>query len=110
MADNNRLLKVMVEEELGLSLQTTEHPLKQGLGAGIGVFIAAAACLLLQFLLPAFGLFVGATLTIAIASATAAYLAQNQTVPAIVWNLGIAVLALGCIYFLLEWYQLSINS
>ena len=40
MADGDRLLKVMVEEELGLSLENVEHPLKQGLGAFIGVLAA----------------------------------------------------------------------
>lgn len=33
MADDNRLLMVMLEEELGLSLESFEHPIKQSLGA-----------------------------------------------------------------------------
>lgn len=106
MADNDRLLKVMIEEELGLSLETTEHPLKQGLGAACGVFIAALLCYALLFAWPAYGVFLGAVATIAAASALTAHLAQNQAVPAIVWNLGLAALAVGSIYFLLEWHQL----
>ena len=41
MADGERLLKVMVEEELGLSLQSQEHPLKQGAGSALGAFVAS---------------------------------------------------------------------
>lgn len=47
MSDEERLLQIMVEEELGLSLETQEHPLKQGLGAALGVF--AAALIMLSF-------------------------------------------------------------
>ena len=32
MADDERLLRVMLEEEMGLKLRCHEHPLKQGLG------------------------------------------------------------------------------
>ena len=42
MADDNRLLRVMLEEELGLTLETYEHPLKQAAGAGLGVIIGWA--------------------------------------------------------------------
>ena len=40
MADDNRLLRVMLEEELGLTLESYEHPLKQAAGAGLGVLSA----------------------------------------------------------------------
>jgi hypothetical protein len=33
MSDDNRLLKVMLEEELGLTLEAYEHPLRQAIGA-----------------------------------------------------------------------------
>lgn len=110
MADNEKLLKVMVEEELGLSLETTEHPLKQGLGAFLGVLAAALLCLACFFAWPTYGIFFGSAISIAIASAISAYLAHNEPVPAIVWNLGLATLAIGTVYFFLEWYQLSIHS
>ncbi len=41
MADGDRLLKVMVEEELGLTLESQVHPLKQGLGAGFECYLPA---------------------------------------------------------------------
>jgi vacuolar iron transporter family protein len=109
MADNERLLKVMVEEELGLSLATTEHPLKQGLGAFFGVVAAALLCLSCLFAWPAYGIFFGAAVTIIMASAFTAYMAQNEIIPAIIWNLGLAFLAVGTIFFLLEWYQQSVR-
>lgn len=110
MADNDRLLKVMIEEELGLSLETTEHPLKQGLGAASGVFIASLLCFGLLVIAPSSGIFIGAAVTIGTASAFTAYLAQNQTVPAIIWNLGLATLVIGSFYFFLEWYQLAFSK
>jgi hypothetical protein len=41
MADDNRLLQVMMEEEMGLTLRSYEHPLKQGIFAALGVFISS---------------------------------------------------------------------
>jgi hypothetical protein len=102
MADNDRLLKIMVEEELGLSLASHEHPLKQGLGAAFGVFVSSLLCIILYLLIPPFGLLIGAILAIGISSALSAYLAQNDIIAAIIWNLGIAALALGSMHFLLQ--------
>ena len=110
MADNDRLLRVMIEEELGLSLAAYQHPLKQALGATAGVLISTFLCLTLLWLLPYYGLFVGAILTIGIASAFSAYLSQNKLVPAIVWNMGLAILACGCTYFLYQLIQISMGK
>lgn len=41
MADDNKLLAVMLEEELGIPMEAYVHPLKQALGAAIGVGITA---------------------------------------------------------------------
>lgn len=107
MADNDRLLKVMVEEELGLSLASYEHPLKQGLGAAAGVFISTMICLLLLALWSKLGMLVGSAIVIAISSGINAHLTANKRIPAIVWNLGIAALAVGAVYFLLELVSFS---
>lgn len=104
MADNDRLLKVMVEEELGLSLGTTEHPLKQGLGAALGVLTASIITLGAIALWPNLGVYFGAAIAIAIASAVSAYLARNDLIPAVIWNLGLALLSVGSVYFLLSWH------
>ncbi|MBA3815414.1 MAG: VIT1/CCC1 transporter family protein [Parachlamydiaceae bacterium] len=102
MADNDRLLKIMVEEELGLSLASQEHPLKQGLGAAFGVFTSSLLCIILYILSPSFGLFIGAALIIAVSSSISARLAQNKAISAIIWNLGIAALSVGVVHFLLQ--------
>lgn len=105
MADNDRLLKVMVEEELGLSLASHEHPLKQGLGAALGTLISAGICFTALWVWPHGGIFVGAPLSIALASILSARLAQNNVIPAIIWNLGLAALTFGCLYFLLQFIK-----
>lgn len=102
MADGDRLLKVMVQEELGLSLENVEHPLKQGLGASIGVIAAALLCLFGQFLFGHYGLLAFSLLTIAISAAITAIYAKNKTIPALVWNLAFCIVAYGLIVFLFQ--------
>jgi vacuolar iron transporter family protein len=105
MADNDRLLKVMIQEELGLSLASTEHPLKQGIGAAAGVFVSTAACLLSFLGWPQWGMFAGVFGIVALSSGITAHWAQNKVIPAIIWNLGLTALALGSIYFFLQTFH-----
>lgn len=102
MADGDRLLKVMVEEELGLSLEAYEHPLKQGLGAAIGGLIALLALIAGFMLWPPFGLCVASAILIGLTGYLAARMQGNQTIPAVIWHLGIAALAAGTTYFLIQ--------
>lgn len=55
MADEERLLRVMVEEELCLSLGTQEHPLKQAIGGALGTVAASVICLIAFYLFPSWG-------------------------------------------------------
>lgn len=103
MADGDRLLKVMVEEELRLTVESQEHPLKQSLGALIGSLLAVFIIGLCFWIFQGYGVILGALLVIAISSAISAKYLQNRLIPAIVWNLGIALLAFGFIYFLLQY-------
>lgn len=103
MADEDRLLRVMVEEELCLSLGTHEHPLKQGAGAAIGVISASFICCLFLYAFPQLGLWFGSFLTLGLASAISAWYEGNRIVPAIVWNLGLGAVAAGCAAFLFEY-------
>jgi hypothetical protein len=105
MADEDRLLKVMVEEELCLSLGTHEHPLKQALGAAIGALCSSLVCLLFFYGFPHNGLWFGSFLTIGIAAAISAYYEGNRIIPAIVWNIGLGALTAGSIYFLFEYVK-----
>jgi hypothetical protein len=107
MADGDRLLRVMVEEELGLSLESHEHPLKQSLGAAIGSLLSSVLCLAGMLLFPPLGLLISALLLVGAASAVAAYHEQNRLIPAIVWNVGLSAIALGFIFFILDWLSPS---
>lgn len=100
LSDDNRLLQVMLEEELGLSLETYEHPLKQAAGAGLGVILASSVIAMGLFILPVWGALASAAAIIATAAGTIAHLEKNRLLPAIIWNLAVAALSGGCAYFL----------
>ena len=102
MADNERALNVMLREELGLALEGYEHPLKQSLGALAGGIFASLLGLCGLFLYPAWGLFTAAFLTIALAAYFSAKCDKNRLIDAVVWNLGLAMLSWGFVYFLLN--------
>lgn len=102
MADNDRLLKVMLLEELGLSLEKVEHPLWQGVGAAVGSALAAFFIMIGFFLPYPFGP-VGASLfTIAFSTGIAASRQKNEVIPATLWSLGIGALSFGVAYFLVD--------
>lgn len=102
MADGDRLLRVMVEEELGLRLQAYEHPLKQSLGALIGALLASFITIAVFVVFPTWGALIGAAAVICVSSAVSAYHARNGIIAAIVWNLGILAFAFGFVYLLLD--------
>ncbi|MGD0664176.1 MAG: VIT1/CCC1 transporter family protein [Rhabdochlamydiaceae bacterium] len=98
-SDDNRLLRVMLEEEMGLTLEVYEHPIKQCLGAAAGVISAGGLCLL--------GLyggiwFFGAAIAVVCAASAwlMAHLEKNRAVEAIIWNLALVSFGLGAIYLL----------
>lgn len=101
MADQDRLLKVMLEEEMGLTLQAYEHPLQQCLGAAVGTMIALLVAACCFYFLPNYGMLIASGGLILLSSLFAAAYEQNRRIPAVVWNLSIAALALGVMYFLL---------
>jgi len=103
MADENRLLEVMVREELGLSLEHLEHPLKQSLSAGLGVFLTTLIVLFFFWMWPVFGLYFATLLVLIGTGALVAHFNGNKLIPAIVWSVGIGVLALGSTSFLLDY-------
>lgn len=102
MADDNRLLQVMLEEELGLSLESYEHPLKQAAGAFVGVTGSILILSFGLFALPSWGPAVCAAVIIALSAGTTSQLEKNRPLPSIVWNLAIAGLAAGVAYFLAQ--------
>lgn len=101
MADDNRLLRIMIEEEMGISLETHDHPLKQALGTFLGIIFSAFLCLMGFFAHSIFGLPIAALISVGVGAWLSAYYAQNRIIPAIVWNVGLAALAAGTAYYLL---------
>jgi len=104
MADDDRLLKVMIEEEMGLNLENCEHPLKVGSGAALGVLLAVMLLFVTTWLSPKFGLATLAVLMIGTSGMYIAKLQKNESIPAFVWNLGFAILTYGTVYFLTQWF------
>jgi len=97
MADDNRLLHIMLEEEMGLALEAYEHPLKQSAGAGIG---ALFACALFAggyfFISPIFA----TAITVISAAFLVAKLECNRRIEAVIWNLSVTAFVAGAVYFL----------
>jgi vacuolar iron transporter family protein len=101
MADDNRLLRVMLEEELGLTLEAYEHPLKQAFGAFLGSLASATLCLFGFWSHPALGLPILATISVILCTIISAKLERNRVWSSIVWNLAVFGLVGGAIYFLI---------
>jgi hypothetical protein len=85
MSDSDRLLKVMLEEELGLSLGSHEHPLKIALYSFCGSFIAGIFLTLGWQLAPNF-LTAFASLLFGLSASLYAFYLGNQKLQSFVWN------------------------
>jgi len=107
MADDNRLLLVMLEEELGLTLESYEHPLKQALGAGIGVLVAIAMGALGAYIYGFVGMIISLSLTFSSSTLLSSKLEGNDLTKSLVWNLSIGALSIGMIYLLTRWISLQ---
>ena len=103
MADQDRLLKIMVQEELGLSLEVYEHPLQQSLGAAVGVILAGMMGICGYWIYPPYGLYLAAILVVGASSILAARAEGNRLIPALVWNLSLVLLAVLVTKFLLDY-------
>lgn len=100
MADDNRLLRIMLEEEMGLTLGIYEHPLKQSAGAACGVIISALVFIGGWIIAPGYAPLVGAAVVIAFASCISAKAERNRRIEAIIWNLALGAFGSGAVYFL----------
>lgn len=105
MADDNRLLQVMLEEELGLSLGYFEHPLKQCIGAFCGVILSSMITLSLTFLLNFKGMILASILMISFGAFFSARHLNNGKTKQIVWEIASSSLAIGTLYFLVETFS-----
>ena len=86
MADQDRLLRVMLQEEMGYRLEESMHPLIQGLWASLGAFFALLLLPCVYFLplkvVVGIALFAMSALSTWFAS-----LEKNEKIPAFFWNL-----------------------
>lgn len=99
MADDNRLLQIMLEEELGLTLEQYEHPLKQSCFALLGALASAVLCLAGFLLSYQWGLPL-AILTVVISSTMySARLENSSAWQRTIWNCAILVLISGAVVF-----------
>jgi hypothetical protein len=98
MADDNRCLRVMLEEEMGLTLEAFEHPLKQACGAAIGVAVASSIALIGWLTGGYSGLFVGIALILAGATWMASSLERNRVLNALIWVTALIALVAGILY------------
>jgi hypothetical protein len=73
------------------------------LGAGIGCLLAYISAITGMIFYPSAGALLAGLSVIAFASAILAYFARNTLIPAIVWNLGLAILSYGAVYFLADY-------
>lgn len=102
MADDNRLLKVMLEEEMGLSLESYDHPLKPAFASfATGLIILGCFAVTYFFLSwQASGI-----LLLSIIAGTSLYSAfkeKNHMITSLVWNVGAALLATLFAYFAID--------
>ncbi|NGX60747.1 MAG: hypothetical protein K940chlam9_00215 [Chlamydiae bacterium] len=104
MADQDRLLKVMLEEELGLTLQAYEHPLQQALGAAVGSFVAILVSIVSFYLAPIWGIPIAATLLVSGGAIVSSVYEKNRVISSVVWNVCVAVLSFGVAYFVFQFF------
>ena len=105
MSDGDLLLRVMLEEELGLSLEVHEHPLKQALGALLGSLSALLFCGLALYFQPQYGSYLAGFFVFGLSSYISAKYEKNDLINAIVWNLGLLTASFGSAYFIFQYFK-----
>jgi vacuolar iron transporter family protein len=99
MAEDNRLLWLMLEEELGLSLENYDHPLRQALWVGCGVFLSAVM-FIGGYLFSFWGSCVVAAIIVFITAFIITKEQKNRVLEGSVWTISSAACVAGIVYFL----------
>lgn len=110
MADNDRLLKVMLEEEMGLTLSAYEHPLKQGVGAFLGGLFSLMICALGMSLIPSLGIPIAALIVVIVSACIASRSESNRLLPAMIWSVALGGISLAVVYFLWQFLWRNFGS
>ncbi|NGX31518.1 MAG: hypothetical protein K940chlam8_00889 [Chlamydiae bacterium] len=100
--DDSRLLQVMLEEELGISIYCQVHPLKQGFGALCGGLISGFFVIFMTFFYGWLGCLITSISILFICAILFAKHQNNRIIPSTVWQLALFGLSFGCVYFLLQ--------
>jgi len=102
MGDENKLLEIMLEEELGISLEAHEHPLEQASGALFGGLVSGAVASLGYVLFSFHGL-TGALFLLFLAGGIFTSKTERiGVVSPLVWNAAIFLMSCGILYFIVE--------
>lgn len=104
MSDSDLLLRVMLQEELGLSLEVYEHPLKQAFGAFIGSLVAFSFSFAGFYFFGPYGLFLTAIFLFGVSAFISAKYERNDLIHAIVWNVALLLTTFGIVYFLQQYF------
>lgn len=100
MADNDRALRVMLQEELGFRLEENEHPIVQGLGAAFGALLGGAITIAGFIFFGFEGACATGALLFIFSGIYTARREKNRAISAVVWTLFMALGALATGYFL----------
>jgi hypothetical protein len=104
MADDNRLLEIMLDEELGVPLEAYEHPLEQAFGAFLGTLFAAAFGFAGYFFLPSFGPLITLCFIFLMSGVFVAKIEKIAPIPSFIWNVAIFGFSLASVYFLRQYF------
>ena len=105
MSDDNRLLQLMLEEELGLTLEIHEHPLRQAFGSLLGALTSSLILVLTFIYLPKIAFPITTALMILISAVISAKLERNKKTSGLIWHLASVALAAAATYFISQLFR-----
>ena len=101
VSDDNTLLRAMLQEEMGLSLGSYVHPIKQTLGSALGMIFASIVFTIFYFVFPFnYSFFIAGALIISISSIIAAKYERTKISKEIIWDLAISFVVILISHFL----------
>jgi hypothetical protein len=104
MADEDRALRVMLQEELGFRLEENEHPLIQGFGAWMGVILSSLLVLFGYWMWGQAGAIACSAISYMVSSYVSTHFEHNRVVSAVIWNIGIAFFVYCTVFILMKTY------
>ncbi|NGX28998.1 MAG: hypothetical protein K940chlam1_01190 [Candidatus Anoxychlamydiales bacterium] len=101
ISDDNTLLRAMLQEEMGLSLGSYIHPIKQTLGSALGMIYAALVFTIFYFVFPInYNFFIAGGFTIITSSIISAKYERTKISKEIIWDLAISFVVILISHFL----------